>query len=504
MSNQKKTSGEKEIEAFGKKRDIFKRENFAKQITKIIFNYKDFLKKENKSLVIAIDSPWGTGKTTFINMWNEALENESWITKLKEEIPDIDKYTEIKTHNYNAWENDDWDDALVPIINKFSNKVVSQDKLNVALKTVSLRLTKKVGVGLLLSVLKNKFGINVEDVLKSAQESGVTESLKNGYNVAIDKYSLLEDYQEFITAKTVLFDELNSLSEGKNEINIFFIDELDRCKPDFAIKTLEAIKHFVNMDKFIYIIAVDFEQLSHSIKTVYGNGMDAEGYLQRFIDLKFNIPTPDLYSYIFDNVVIFDEVNKHLEYRKSLSTSFSWIAKHFKFSIRDVNIILNSFKILLSTELKPHIDQYRTMEIYFYLLALKYKDTNTYTKIFIDRFVNEKNPQNSSIYFESIKDKYYKIPTDISNKSNKTIDKFMNYLGDNTNKSLNMIHNKDNNKMVGEGYIYNEKKVNSSNNNLEVSLYTLGITDISSIENLGTVLHRKIELFDFRSVKNKK
>jgi hypothetical protein len=77
-----------------------------------------------------------------------------------------------------------------------------------------------------------------------------------------------------------------------------FIDELDRCRPTFAIEVLEVIKHIFDIPKIIFVIATDTTQLQHSIKAVYGSGFDAEKYLMRFFNRSFSLPQPQLIDYL--------------------------------------------------------------------------------------------------------------------------------------------------------------------------------------------------------------
>jgi len=62
---------------------------------------------------------------------------------------------------------------------------------------------------------------------------------------------------------------------------IFFIDELDRCRPDYALQLLEKAKHLFNIDGIIFILALDRDQIGHSLKSIYGEGLDVDGYLRR-------------------------------------------------------------------------------------------------------------------------------------------------------------------------------------------------------------------------------
>lgn len=79
---------------------------------------------------------------------------------------------------------------------------------------------------------------------------------------------------------------------------VIIIDELDRCKPLFAIQTLEIVKHFLDVKDVVFIFAVDLEQLSHSVESIYGFGMDASGYLCKFFDYITKFPQSNMLSII--------------------------------------------------------------------------------------------------------------------------------------------------------------------------------------------------------------
>jgi hypothetical protein len=58
---------------------------------------------------------------------------------------------------------------------------------------------------------------------------------------------------------------------------LFFIDELDRCRPLFAIEVLEHVKHLFNVSGVVFVLSVDKSQLGHSLCAVYGDGLDVDG-----------------------------------------------------------------------------------------------------------------------------------------------------------------------------------------------------------------------------------
>ncbi len=74
---------------------------------------------------------------------------------------------------------------------------------------------------------------------------------------------------------------------------VVVIDELDRCRPSYAVELLEVAKHFFSVDHVVFVLALDRSQLAHSVKVLYGEGFAAEGYLGRFFDADLRLPTPD-------------------------------------------------------------------------------------------------------------------------------------------------------------------------------------------------------------------
>ena len=71
------------------------------------------------------------------------------------------------------------------------------------------------------------------------------------------------------------------------------IDELDRCRPPYAVELLEVAKHLFSVDYIVFVLAVNRPELAHSIRDLYGSGFDAAGYLRRFFDIDFRLPDPE-------------------------------------------------------------------------------------------------------------------------------------------------------------------------------------------------------------------
>ena len=79
---------------------------------------------------------------------------------------------------------------------------------------------------------------------------------------------------------------------------VVFIDELDRCRPTYAIELLEVAKHLFAVDGVVFVLGVNRSELAESVKAVYGASFNAEGYLHRFFDIDIRLPSPDRKAFI--------------------------------------------------------------------------------------------------------------------------------------------------------------------------------------------------------------
>ena len=227
--------------------------------------------------VIAVDSAWGTGKTTFLKIWSQHLRNVGF--------PVVE---------FNAWETDFTGDPLVALAAELSNGLgelseVTPDnikRLQVASRKI-LRLATPI-------VVKAATGglVDLKEVLEQFRRDTDTYA-----DERLRQYHEGKDYVAGF--KAALQSAASTLSTCRdNRPLIVLIDELDRCRPTYAVELLEAAKHLFSVDDIIFVIAVNRVALAHSIKSLYGRGFDAEGYLRRFVDVDFELPSPDRSKFI--------------------------------------------------------------------------------------------------------------------------------------------------------------------------------------------------------------
>lgn len=300
--------------------DLLDRQQIAVNLTNII-KFKLDLR------VLAIDSSWGTGKTTFVNMWKNMIDS-------------TDEYkTSFETMYFNAWENDYISDPLSSLLSELERQIKSKDTKVKSLFEKGIDKAKpyaKIGGQILLKHLTK--GVLDSFELKDNLEEDLMELSDKVGEIAFKEISISKQTREILK---------HDLIEFQNSINkkvIIFIDELDRCKPTFAVELLETIKHIFNLDNYVFVISLDKEQLSHSIKTLYGQEMDSDGYLRRFFDLEYNLPNNNTLNYItYKNKQISCNY-KNTEY---LTRFFEEIFTNENYSLRDINKAYEYISILL-------------------------------------------------------------------------------------------------------------------------------------------------------------
>src|SRR5690606_3475713 len=115
--------------------------------------------------------------------------------------------------------------------------------------------------------------------------------VKQAGDAAIDAAieSTLRDHIEARRSIETLREALGRLAE--KERIVIFVDELDRCRPDFAISMLESIKHVFNVEGVQFVLVTNAEQLRASIRHVYGlNEQNSRRYLDKFVGYSFALP----------------------------------------------------------------------------------------------------------------------------------------------------------------------------------------------------------------------
>lgn len=251
-----------------------------------------------ESKVYAISAPFGIGKTFFCEKLKGVLEADS-----------------VPVAIMNIWKMDFYGHPLIPILLKlkeFYGEIVGEKAQSFPATPNLLRWIKSGIAGLRVSVpLPN--GAIIEADGKNIVDTN--EALKEKTNSEIDIYTEYIDIKSEIENIKVF---LKSWAESfKDKPVVVIIDELDRCRPDYAVKTLEVLKHFFDIPGFVFILAIDEEQLKSSVETLFGT-KNFDGYKRKFINNSFLLPAPDkvkFTNYLYEKSGLADIV-KQIEANK--------------------------------------------------------------------------------------------------------------------------------------------------------------------------------------------
>jgi hypothetical protein len=235
----------------------------------------EFVLSADDSIVICLDAPWGQGKSTFLMMWEQTLKNNN-----------------IPTIYFNAWESDFSDDALICFLGEISAAVNEISKSGDTPKAIDyLGRAKSVSVALMkrsipvAAKIATAGALDLDSLTEQAL-SGLAESFAKDELEKYDKSK--QSLKEFRKALTELAKSITDIANPRPLI--FIIDELDRCRPNFSVELLEKAKHFFNVPNIVFVLGADKQQLGSSIKAIYGEGLNVDGYLRRFIDFDYILP----------------------------------------------------------------------------------------------------------------------------------------------------------------------------------------------------------------------
>lgn len=254
--------------------------------TQDIIDFIMALEQIEENMFISIDAKWGAGKTFYVRQIEQSL---NYLTKKTKELNIEEnvktafsksplrelnlKYTYLPVY-FNAWLYDNHDEPLMSLILTISKVCESYCDTK-----ISSTLSEKV-VALIdsfsLSIKCLQIGSNFRDIKEKFSEKDILSSVK-----------MEEDIRDKVKE---IFD--NIIVENADKL-VIFIDELDRCRPSFAIEMLERIKHYFDDDRIIFVASVNRGQLIHSISKYYGNNFDSTGYLDKFFDRNVYLPRID-------------------------------------------------------------------------------------------------------------------------------------------------------------------------------------------------------------------
>lgn len=263
--------------------DLLNRHGFAEDLERFILTEHHFV---DGGLVISLNAPFGSGKTTFLNMWAADLRARR-VTS-----PTLPRPVVI-----NAWESDYCGDPLISIVSALTQALqdpastnpepANATELREAIKDISWFF-----LGVANSFIMEAVQVDILEGSKLAEEKKHARKKPPG-----PRPSIVEAYEHRSTALAKLKSLLSATFGAESPRVIIFIDELDRCRPDFAISYLETIKHIFDVHGIVFVLAVDERQLQSVAAVLFGPHLSFPEYYRKFVQRTIYLPEPDKQGY---------------------------------------------------------------------------------------------------------------------------------------------------------------------------------------------------------------
>lgn len=256
--------------------DMLKMEPFAHRLLEFMETEHRFV---DGSLVVSLEAPFGSGKSTFLTMLANHLDASSGLDGAFALVVRL-----------NAWESDIGSDPVLAIVSDITD-AISATKAKVKPAVVE-KLKSAAGIAgrMLTSVagdfVTEKLGV---DIVKAGDYAQGKVPVADETGLAV--------FKAFQGRKKALDDlkvAVGSLTKGSNARVMLLVDELDRCRPSYGIDYLEALKHLFNDPKFTVLLGIDGEQMASSAKALFGNDLKFGEYFRKFVHRR--VPLPALSS----------------------------------------------------------------------------------------------------------------------------------------------------------------------------------------------------------------
>ncbi len=219
---------------------------------------------------IGIFGEWGTGKTSLMHLM------QSYLNKDKN----------VVTVWFNAWRYEKEEHPIVPLL----ATIIRELQLN---RTFTQSLTNQ-GRELLNALRAVAYGFSAKSTLKVPGLAEIEASFVA--KEMVDRAeSLSNDPLLGRSLYYEAFERLSATKIGNGKKIVVFVDDLDRCFPDLAIKLLESIKLVLSQSGFIFVLGVARTviegYLQHRYQKEYGlENFEGEFYLDKIVQLPFHIP----------------------------------------------------------------------------------------------------------------------------------------------------------------------------------------------------------------------
>ncbi|WP_347312570.1 KAP family P-loop NTPase fold protein [Defluviimonas sp. SAOS-178_SWC] len=342
----------------GRPYDMLGRADTGKRIS-------DLVERIDQPLVIAFDGEWGSGKSHFLKLWTGAHVIENGGT--------------ARVIYFDAFEHDYLDDPLPSLVGTVQEQW--RDKKGVAntfsrVRTAAAKLAKPITrVGLAAATAgATEIAVAAVDPILEATGKELSKAVDDFWKKESARRSAMEEFRKALVG-------LTEVKDGPPQKIVFVVDELDRCRPDFALALLEIIKHFFAVPNVHFVLGSNLRSLENSVRARYGDKIDAAGYLKKFIHLTLKPPRSHGSLDAHAATAYFRSLSNLLQVPSAVASE---IEHHFRYLTRQEVVSLRDVeRIVAHTQLIPKLGLMQNGYRYLLVAAtmLRILAPDTYSKL---------------------------------------------------------------------------------------------------------------------------
>lgn len=304
----------------------------------------DLVERIDDPLVIALDGRWGTGKTHFLKRWVGAHQFENGGL--------------ARTVYFDAFQHDYQTDPLPAILAAVLERMPEEAVSKVSkLKEAAYRLSPaflRLGVAAVTAGVSEVTGPLADAVLSAASNEAKNEVARYWAKQEGRKLAL----EELRDALRQLASEVKEEGEEGAAL-VVVVDELDRCRPEFALELLEIIKHVFSVPRVHFVLGTNLGVLQNAVAVRHGSAIDAEAYLRKFLDITLSLPSEigpsdlervQITAVYLDHLM--DSMGTPMHLRKVLSDELQSVQRGNSVSMRDLSKIVSGIALLSNDALK--------------------------------------------------------------------------------------------------------------------------------------------------------
>lgn len=327
------------------KDDLLGRSPVANQLARIVETLE-------APAVVSVSAEYGMGKTFFAKRWVEMLKSRGKLAVY-----------------FNAWQTDFAEDPLLAFIDALKDAIGPDGLVHKPTKPLAERAKAlgKVGAkiaakGLIRAATFGAVGESIESELEAAVSGSLDEverlALLKLETFGEEKKERARFKEELSRYRRAILDAAGKTptkaTEGRaqDEKLYIVIDELDRCRPAYALAFLEDVKHLFDAEGLIFVVFADEQALESTAEKLLGFKSSSEGYLKKFVNYTFRLPAPDRakFAQLRMSLACRGVAWRRGDFWGNLCQQFGELTGRSSLTLRQIELVVRQFEVAVRSQ----------------------------------------------------------------------------------------------------------------------------------------------------------